>query len=68
MTAKSIFASKTFWFNFAALCGLVAQWAIGHHWIAPADSAFLIGAANIVLRIVTNQPVTLPGQDASGRS
>jgi len=60
--SKSIFQSKTFWFNAVALVALTAQWALGHHWIQPTDSAFVIGATNIWLRTITSQPVTLPGQ------
>jgi len=59
--SKSLFASKTFWFNAAALVALSMQWALDHHWIAPIDSAFIVGVVNIGLRMVTTQPVTLPG-------
>jgi DNA-binding transcriptional regulator YdaS (Cro superfamily) len=59
--AKSIFRSKTFWINLAVFAPLVAQWVTGHHWVAPEDSAMIVAAANIGLRILTNQPVTVPG-------
>ncbi len=58
--AKSIFKSRTFWFNAAGLLMLGAQLALGHHWIAPADQGFVVGVGNIILRIVTTQPVTVP--------
>jgi hypothetical protein len=69
MNAKPIWQSKTFLFNATALAMLGIQWAIGHNWVKPADSAFMLGAANIVLRMITNQPVTIlgvKGPDAQG--
>lgn len=66
MPAKSIFRSKTFWVNAAAAVGLIGQWAVGHHWIAPGDAAFALAIANIGLRIITEQPVTLPGSGHNG--
>ena len=58
---KSLLASKTFWVNAVALAALATQWAMGHHWLSPEDSAFVLGVANIGLRIVTYQAVTVPG-------
>lgn len=59
--SKSIFASKTFWLNMVVLVPLLVQWASGHHWIPDADAAMILAAANIIIRTMTNQPVTIPG-------
>lgn len=59
---KSIFASKTFWFN--ALTG--AADVIGHAsgFIPPQYQPYIMGASaliNIGLRFVTSQPVSVSG-------
>lgn len=60
MDAKSIFVSKTFWFNVISAVNFGLN-AAGIPTIPPeaADAVTVIG--NIVLRFVTKQPVTLGG-------
>lgn len=70
MDAKSIFASKTFWVNaFVLILGALQAFKV----VNVTDSATVadtlagfvmggIGAANIVLRLVTKQPVSLSGK------
>ncbi len=53
--SKSIFASKTFWTNLLAGIGVVAG-------VIPANPYTMAAGAiaNILLRVVTKQPVTIP--------
>ncbi len=55
--AKSIFSSKTFWVNLgvAVILGLFGV-EIG---VDPQMELFLVGLVNIVLRIVTKEPVRI---------
>lgn len=60
MNAKSIFLSKTFWVNVITVFVSIAGYASGM--VPPEWQAFLLPAvaiANIVLRAITNQPVTI---------
>ncbi len=62
MNSKSLFKSKTFWVN---LLGITAD-AILHYSgvLPPAWQPYIVmagGIINVVLRTITNQPVTLPG-------
>lgn len=53
MPSKSLFASKTFWFNVLTFGGTIAG-------ILPVKlSAIAVPLVNLGLRIVTNQAVTL---------
>ena len=53
---KSIFASKTFWFNVITLAISLGQGQLGIQ--LPADvSAAIIAVGNVLLRIVSSQPV-----------
>ena len=59
---KSIFASKTFWFNMALeVLGLVQQMGFINTLPEPYGPALVqaIGGVNMVLRYVTTQPVVL---------
>ena len=64
MQTKSIFSSKTFWFNALAFVGAVAG-AFGFTGeLAPDLQPFVVPAVtliNIVLRYLTKQPVALRG-------
>jgi hypothetical protein len=53
---KSIFASKTFWFNVAAVAVQVSQVVP----LAPETTATVVGVGNIVLRLLTTAPVRVP--------
>lgn len=61
--AKPFYASKTFWFNVLALIVMVAN-AFGFAGFEPDASVteigtFIIIAINLVLRLVTKQPLKL---------
>jgi len=51
--SKSLFKSKTFWFNVltasAALTGVIP--------LAPEYTATIVGVINVLLRLVTEKPV-----------
>ncbi len=53
---KSIFASKTFWFNVVSLAATVAGF------LPPQYAAVALPVVNVLLRLVTSQPVSFPGQ------
>lgn len=52
---KPLYKSKTFWFNVAAVAVQVSQVAP----LSPAASAAVVGVGNIVLRLLTTEPVTV---------
>lgn len=58
--AKSIFKSKTLWFNVASLSLLVIQWATGRQLLAPDTQIVATGAVNLLLRYVTTTAVKVP--------
>lgn len=57
---KSLFASKTFWFNVLSAVVTIAG-------IIPANpvTTGIIAVGNVVLRLVTNQPVSVTGSKLS---
>ena len=59
MDAKSLFSSKTFWFNIAAALLQVFDQARGWDVIPQPWGAVIQSAANIYLRTITTQPVTV---------
>lgn len=58
MNPKSLFASKTFWLNTAMIGTQVASGSLGFE-IPPKVAVPLLAASNIVLRLLTKQPVTV---------
>lgn len=59
---KSIFTSKTFWFNLIAGGAAAADSIVGSGVLGPKTTAAavpIMGAANIFLRAITTQPVKL---------
>lgn len=59
METKSLFASRTFWFNLLASLALAVQqfvvgWPIDAEW-----QAAVLAIVNVVLRLVTHQPVVV---------
>lgn len=57
MNGKSLYSSKTFWVNVLALVALVCQAAFG--WvIEPEAQAGILAVINLILRLVTREPVT----------
>ena len=62
METKSIFKSKTFWLNIVtfalAIFAITDPSAMG---INPAQFAWVAAVLNIVLRFLTNKPVSLTG-------
>lgn len=58
MDSKSIFLSKTFWVNLIAIVAMVAQGMLGKEVIPLELQGTILGAVNVVLRLVTKQSVT----------
>lgn len=60
--SKSIFKSKTFWFNALTATGTILGTYGGL--LGPAALPYVVGATgiiNVVLRFMTTQPVTMKG-------
>lgn len=55
---KNIFKSKTFWFNVLSVAGLVT----GVVPLPPAVSEATVGIVNVLLRLVTKEPVSVTGK------
>lgn len=55
MRKKSIFKSKTFWVNLLSMATAVS----GVVPLDPDTSAVIVGCANIALRTITSDPVTV---------
>jgi len=58
MDGKALLTSKTFWVNVVALAGMVLQASgliSGSDWLAYEAAA--LGIANIILRLVTGEPI-----------
>ena len=56
---KSIFKSKTFWLNAVAIgCSVGGQFPLPE--VNPNVTMGVVASANIVLRLLTKQPVGLP--------
>lgn len=59
MNSKPLLASKTFWWNVGTIAVAVGTGTFG--FILPAKAALIItGLGNILLRLVTNKPVSMP--------
>ena len=59
MTPKSLFASKTFWFNMAAAVLAAVLKYLGEAPLDPMTLMIVTAVINIVLRYITNRPVVL---------
>lgn len=63
MNARVWWQSKTFWLNLVAIVVAVGYYLLDTPGIVPAQYVSYVvaglGAANLVLRMVTNQPLTL---------
>ena len=56
MDTKAIWVSKTFWANLFAIAAMIVQSFTG--WVLPPDwQATGLAVVNLILRIVTKQPV-----------
>lgn len=64
--AKMWYTSKVFWLNLVAIVVAVGYYLMDTPGIVPATYVTYVaaglGAANLVLRMVTNQPITLRGK------
>ena len=58
METKSIFTSKTFWTNVIALVAMVIQGITGKDVFPLEYQASALSVVNVLLRMVTKQPVT----------
>jgi len=58
MDSKSIFLSKTFWVNLIAIAAMTAQGLTGKEIIPLELQGTILGAVNVVLRLITKQAVT----------
>lgn len=55
---KPIYLSKTFWVNVIALIAMLAQTQTGFI-ISPEEQIAIIAVINILLRVVTGQPIEM---------
>lgn len=55
---KSIFTSKTFWTNVLAVIAMSVQGITGKELITLEIQGTILAVVNIVLRMVTKEPVT----------
>jgi len=55
---KSIFVSKTFWVNAIALGCMIYQGITGKEVIGLEVQASILSVINIILRVITKQPIT----------
>lgn len=62
MKVKSIFSSKTFWFNVASAALLVLQEVSASQLLSPEKQVIATLVGNILLRFITNQPVNITGK------
>lgn len=62
LNAKSLFASKTFWFNVVTTALYVIDLGDVKSFLSPNNYALLVGIGNAILRYVTKQPVTIAGE------
>lgn len=58
---KSIFKSKTFWFNVLTIAAAIGGGQFGIK-IDPKVAVPLVAGANVGLRMLTSQPVSLTGR------
>ena len=54
---KSIFLSKTFWVNLLAIVFMVINYFYPLVVLSPELQAIILGVINIILRLVTGQPI-----------
>lgn len=68
MNAKSIITSKTFWFNIISggigIAGIIMNSPLASDPKVQLGGTLFVSIGNLILRAITNQPVTLPGQGA----
>lgn len=60
---KAFWKSKTFWYNVGMIAGMAGGGALGVP-IPPAVAAYLLAGGNLILRVVTNQPIGVTDQPA----
>ena len=56
--SKKWYQSKTLWVNVVTLAITIITTLITQNIIAPEIGAAVLGVANIILRLLTNQPIT----------
>ena len=59
MTTKPIWKSKTFWFNALSLVAYLLAWPEINKFLSPVIVGSILAIVNIVLRLITDQGVTL---------
>lgn len=57
MESKKWYTSKTLWTNALAVIAAVAQGLSGRTILAPEDQMVILGLVNLVLRVVTKEPI-----------
>ena len=58
MEAKHWYQSKMLWVNLISLGAIIAQYATGNEVIDAEAQAIILAVVNLVLRIVTNKPIS----------
>lgn len=61
MDAKGLLESKTFWLNVVIVALVAFQALDGVAWIDPKAQAAIVAVLNVIMRLLTNQPVQIGG-------
>ena len=59
MDTKKWWASRTLWVNTLVAVGLIVQAVTGKNWLDAELQAAIIIVANVVLRLITNQGLSI---------
>ena len=57
---KQWYMSRTLWVNLLMAILVVVQYAVGQQWLAVQWEGLIVILANLGMRFITEQPVTIP--------
>ncbi len=56
---KKWYLSRTLWINIVAILAFVVQTLEGQSWFPPLYQVLILGVLNMIVRMVTTQPIDL---------